>query len=249
MCIKSIFNSLRSLLLVALALFVSGCATYQTPGAGVNVGNLSNADTDIAEVMKREPAAPFPSRIAMARVQSTGYYSHNNQCYGEGTFCVVTTRDIETEQDIERLSRLPMVSGIAAMSRILLPEKLHSIKDLRLAAANLKTDMLLVYSVDTRFNVESTDIGPLSLISLGFLPNKKAHVSSTSSLALFDVRTGFVFGVAEATATEEQRATVWSSKEAIESSRLKTEAESFQKLLSEFEKLWKGIVNQHARKN
>ena len=133
---------------VVLAFLVSGCATYQTPGAGVNVGNLSKADGDIAEVMKREPASPFPARIAMARVQSTGYYSHNNnQCYGKGAFCILTTRDIETEQDFERLGRLPMISGIAAMSRILLPEQLDSIKDLRLAAANLKTDMLLVYSV------------------------------------------------------------------------------------------------------
>ncbi|WP_052700432.1 hypothetical protein [Methylocucumis oryzae] len=197
--------------------------------------------------MQREPAAPFPSRIALARVQSTGYHSFNNQCYGEGTFCIVTTRDIETEQDLDRLGRLPMVSGIAAMSRILLSEKLQSIKDLRLAAASLKTDMLLVYSIDTRFNVESTDIGPLSIISLGFLPNKKALVTTTASAALFDVRTGYVYGVAEATATEQQRATTWSSEQAIENSRLKTEAESFQKLLSEFEKLWQDVVAQHAR--
>lgn len=229
--------------------FVSGCATYQTPGAGMNVANLSQADADIAEIMKREPAAPLPSRVAVARIQTAGYYSRNNQCYGKGAFCVVTTRDIETERHMERLGRLPMTSGIAAMSRILLPETLTSIKDLRLAAASLKTDMLLVYSLDTRFNVDSTDIGPLALISLGFLPNKKAHVSTTASAVLFDVRTGFVYGVAESTAIEEQRATVWSSEEAIESARLKTEAESFQKLLNEFEKLWKGVVEENARKN
>lgn len=241
-------HNTRFLITAVLAFCITGCATYQTPGAGVNVGNLSKADGDIAEVMKREPAAPFPSRVAMARVQTAGYSSRNNQCYGRGAFCVVTTRDIETEQDVARLGRLPMVSGVAAMSRILLPETLNSIKDFRLAAANLKTDMLLVYSVDTRFNVESTDIGPLALISLGFLPNKKAVVSTTASAALFDVRTGFVYGVAEASATEQQRATVWSSEEAIDSSRLKTEAESFQKLLGEFEKLWKVVVEEHARK-
>lgn len=238
----------RFLIMAALALCMAGCATYQTPGAGVNVGNLSQADGDIAEVMKREPAAAFPSRIAMARVESTGYSSRNNKCYGKGAFCVVTTRDIETDQDIERLGRLPMIAGVAAMSRILLPDTLNSIKDLRLAAANLKADLLLVYSVDTRFNVESTDIGPLALISLGFLPNKKAVVSTTASAALFDVRTGFVYGVAEATATEQQRATMWSSAEAIDSARLQTEAESFQKLLGEFEKLWKRVVEEHARK-
>ncbi|QJR09243.1 hypothetical protein DSM104443_00280 [Usitatibacter rugosus] len=229
-----------------LLLIVSGCATYQTPGAGVNVGNLSKADEDIAELMKREPAAPFPARMAMVRVQASGYYSRNNQCYGKGQFCVVTTRDIETEKDIERLTRLPMVADVAPLSRILLSSDLKSTKDLRLAAATLKTDLLLVYSIDTRFTVESNEIGPLGLISLGFLPNKKAHVTTTASAALFDVRTGFVFGAAEATVTEQQRATFWSSEDAIESVRLKTEAEAFQKLLGEFEKLWKGVVERHA---
>jgi hypothetical protein len=241
-------HNIRFLIMVVLAICITGCSTYQTPGAGINVGNLSKADGDIAEVMKREPAAPFPSRVAMARVQSKGYSSRNNGCYGQGAFCVVTTRDIESEKDIERLGRLPMISGVAAMSRILLPATLNSIKDLRLAAANLKTDMLLVYSVDTHFNIESTEIGPLSLISLGFLPNKKAIVYTTASAALFDVRTGFVYGVAEATATEQQRATTWSSDNAIDNARLKTEVESFQKLLGEFEKLWKGVVEEQARK-
>jgi len=109
--------------------------------------------------------------------------------------------------------------------------------------------MLLVYSLDTRFNVESTDIGPLALISLGFLPNKKAQVSTTASAALFDVRTSFVYGAVEATAKDQQRATVWSSEEAIDSARLKTEAASFQQLLGEFEKLWKGVVEASVKSN
>src|SRR5262249_23640537 len=32
-------------------LLLGGCATYQTPGAGVNLGDLSRADADIGEVM------------------------------------------------------------------------------------------------------------------------------------------------------------------------------------------------------
>jgi len=99
---------------------------------------------------------------------------------------------------------------------MLLSGEVNSAKDLRLGAAALKADLLLVYSIDTRFHVESQDIGPLALMSLGFLRNKKAHVTATASAALFDVRTGFVYGVAESTATEEQRATVWSSQGAVE---------------------------------
>jgi hypothetical protein len=227
-------------------LSVSGCATYQTPGKGVNIGNLSKAPTEISELMTREPAASFPARLAVVRVQAPGYFSGSNTCYGRGQYCVVTTRDVETEQAFEKLTRLPLVAKVAVINRLLLPPELDTIKDLRLAAASLKTDILLVYSLDTRFNIENTDIGPLALISLGFLPNKNAHVTTTASGALFDVRTGFIYGALESTATEEQRATFWSSKEAIENARLKTEAEAFQKLVGEFDGLWNGIIKEHA---
>ncbi len=56
--------------------------------------------------------------------------------------------------------------------------------------------------------VGGTPLGPLSLITLGLLPDKKAFVSSTTSGALVDVRTGFLYGVSEATEREEQLATI-----------------------------------------
>lgn len=235
---------LKNLLFIA-ALFIAGCSTYQTPGSGVSIGNISKEDKDIESLMKSEPAASFPARLAIARIQASGYYSRSAQCFGEGSYCVVTTRDIETEQDIERIRHLPMVADVAFINRLLLPAKLETIKDLRLAAAGLKADILLIYSIDTRFAVESTEIGPLGLISLGFVPNKNAQVTTTASAAFFDVRSGFVYGLAEATAREQQRATFWSSQDAIENSRLKTETRSFQNLLSEIEKFWVGIVKNH----
>jgi hypothetical protein len=237
----------RCLVCIAVALLASGCATYRTPGAGIDVGDLSRTDEDIAQVMKRQPAAHYPARLAVVRAQAPGYYSRGHGCYGRGRYCVSTTRDSETERSLERIVRLPMISAVAPMSQILLPPQLESVRDLRRAAAQLRTDILLLYSVDTRFNIESTDIGPLALISLGFIPNKKAQVTSTASAALIDVRSGFVYGVAEASATQQQRATMWSSEEAVDSARLKTEADALEKLLGEFEKLWKAVVEEHAR--
>lgn len=231
-----------------LAILASGCATYTTPGAGVNIENLAKADTDIADLLKVEPAAPFPARVAVARVQASGYYSRSNTCYGTGQYCVVTTRDVEPEATYERLSKLPQVAGLALMNRMLLPGKLTSAKDLRRAAATLKTDLLLVYSLDTGFNIENTDVGPLALISLGFLPTKKARVTATASAAMFDVRTGFVYGVGEATALEEQRGTFWSSSEAVDSARKKAESDAFQKLVGEIEKFWGEVLRTHARR-
>jgi hypothetical protein len=239
--------STRSLAMAMAALLISGCATYTTPGGGMDLQDLAGADTDIAELMQAEPAAVFPARIAVARVQASGYHSRSNTCYGSGRYCVVTTRDVEPEASYDRLAKMPLVSAVALMNRMLLSAKLTSAKDLRQAAATLKTDMLLVYSLDTSFNVENTDVGPLALISLGFLPTKKARVTATASAALFDVRTGFVYGVAEASATEEQRGTFWSSAEAVDAARKRAEAESFQKLIGEVEKFWDDVLRTHVR--
>ena len=246
--LNTISNRLSQMAALCLLVAASGCATYTTPGAGVSVGNLSKADTDIAELFNRQPAALFPARLAVARIQASGYYSRSNgNCYGTGQYCVLTTRDIETEKDFERLSNTPMVSGVAMMSRVILPAKLESTKELRLAAASLKTDLLLVYSVDTGFHIENTDVGPLAMLSLGFLPTKKARVTSTASAAIYDVRTGFLYGVAEATASEEQRGTFWSSSEAVDNARVKAEAEAFKKLVGELEALSVNVVRQHAQ--
>jgi hypothetical protein len=56
-----------------------------------------------------------------------------------------------------------------------------------------------------------------------------------------------VYGIAESTAAEEQRASVWSSEDAVEASRLRAESEAFQGLLNEYEKLWRGIIREHVK--
>ncbi len=235
------------IVLVVLFMLLSGCASYTTPGRGVNIQNLSAADSSIADLLKVQPASPFPARMAIVRVQASGYYSHSNQCYGEGQFCVVTTRDVESEASVDRLAHLPQIEAVAVMNRLLLPEKLVSTMDLRRVAATLKTDLLLLYTLDTGFNVESTDIGPLQVISLGFLPTENAVVRTTASAVIFDVRTGFIYGVAEATANEEQRASSWSSSDAVDAARKTAEKTAFDKLIPEIEKLWKNILATHAK--
>ena len=227
--------------LVALA----GCATYTTPGAGVSIENLAKADLDIAELLKAEPAASFPARVAVVRVQASGYSSATNQCYGHGQFCVVTTRDIEPDESYEMLGKLPQVVGLGLMNRLLLPSKFTSTRELRQSAAKLKADLLLVYSLDTAFRIENTDLGPMAVVTLGFLPTKNARVTATASAAMFDVRTGFVYGVAEASAVEEQRGTFWSSSEAVDNARQKAETAAFQKLVGEVAKFWDDVLKTH----
>lgn len=50
--------------LVSVAVFSSGaCASYTTPGAGVAIPNLVQADSDVRALFEIEPASPFPARI------------------------------------------------------------------------------------------------------------------------------------------------------------------------------------------
>lgn len=84
------------------------------------------------------------------------------------------------------------------------------------------------------------------MVSLGFFPNKKAHVTSTCSGAFIDVRTGYVYATAERTATREQRSDVWGTADAIDKARREAEREAFASMLAEIESVWPAVVREQS---
>ena len=238
--------------LFALVL-VSGCGNhYVTPGSGVSMGAIARIgeqiDGDISKHFETKPAAAFPAHIAVVRIQDSGYRTKTHHGYGHGRYSVVTTRDIETEEAFERLQKLPDVNGVAPIGRMLVPVNANSIKDLRIPAAKLHADMVLVYSVDTSLYVDGKQLGPLSMISLGLIPNKKAHVTATVAGMLVDVRTGYIYGTTESSDIQEQLTTVWATEMAIEKARAKAETNAFEGFVGEFEELWDGVVGVYKNK-
>lgn len=236
----------RLILAIGLAAVLAGCSTYTTPGAGVSLASISEADGDIATAMSRQPAMTFPARLAVARLASSGFRSASNDSYGTGAFSVVTTRDIESDESLTRLSAMPGVAAVAPLSRLLLPVRTSDTRDLRTAAAQLRADAVLIYTIDTRFRTETAQLGPLQTVALGFLPSKKAVVNATCAFMIVDVRTGFVYGTGETTAVGDQRSNIWGSGAAIETARLKAEREAYEDALGEIEKLWTSIVVEHG---
>jgi hypothetical protein len=230
-------------MLIAIA-GLAGCAHYVTPGEAVSIPRIT--EVDIGEALAREPAASFPARLIVTRVQGPGYVSYSNRGYGRGNYSVLTARDVETEDDFRRIGAMPGVASVGPLSRILLPAELNTTRELRTAAAQLRADVVLLYTVDTSFRTDTVRIGPLQTVSLGFFPNKKARVTSTCGAAFLDVRTGYVYGVAEFTATEEQRSGYWSTEAAIEAARVTAERDAFVGALAEIEKAWGIIVAQHS---
>lgn len=233
-------------LLVALLLMpLTGCAArYATPGGAADLSSITSME--IRRHFAVSPASPFPARLAVMRVQAPGYRSHNVESYGQGRYSVVTVRTQETEDSFRQLGEMGLVSGVATMNRLVIPPQLNDDQDLRSAAAAVRADMLLIYSLDTSFRVNDFDIGPLGVITLGFTPNQTAKVTTTASAMILDVRTGYIYGLAEASASRSQLANTWSSGDAVEDCRLRTEKESLDKLLPEVKKLWNDILREHA---
>jgi hypothetical protein len=232
---------------MAVLAIASGCnSKYVTPGAGVNLQSID--DYSIEKRFATKPAANFPARLAVARIQQPGYYSYGNRGYGEGNYSIVTTRDVEKDEHFAKLEKLPQVAGLATLGRLLLPPKLETVKDLRLGAASLHADMLLLYTLDTSFRVKDHDIGPLGKITLGLLPNKKAYVTTTASAVIYDVRTGHVYGQAEATHKSDHIASSWTQEKVVDNARLDTEQQAFAKLIENICQLWPDILKEYANK-
>ena len=234
---------ISSALLAFLLLGASGCASYTTPGGPVDLAGIQSAE--IHELMSREAAANFPAAVSFVRVQSPGYESLTADTYGDGQFVVVTNRELMSDTRIEEIAQWEAVRSVSPLSRLLIPSRLNSIDDLRTASASLKADVLIVYTLDTSFRVDGKSIGPLSVISLGLLRDRETVVNTTASAVFVDVRTGFVYGVAEATASERQTSNAWNTVNAADQGRLGTEREAFEGLVGELQRTWTAIVAEH----
>jgi nitrate reductase cytochrome c-type subunit len=96
--------------------------------------------------------------------------------------------------------------------------------------------------------VGSQQFAPLNAIALGFLENKEVTVTTTASAALFDVRTEFLYGVAESTAQQRGMSSVWSEESEVDDLRKKAEQAAFKSLVPEMAKTWQRLVKEYQVK-
>ncbi len=181
-------RTLRMALAFSILLVGAGCSHYTTPGGpadfralGISQAEVEAAtDAGIALKMAKKPLASFPTSIATVRVQARGYRSYSLDGWGDGDFTVITVRDIETEEQLEKLTKLPMIKEIVPINRMVITGMVRNERDLRDAAANLHADMLAIYTLDTRFDT-STTVPYLGVITLGLFPNEQASVTATAA--------------------------------------------------------------------
>ncbi len=259
-------KSIVCLGIVILCAGLCGCASYVAPGRGANLGLMSaktrgtpdapaeqlepidrpeDTGRDI-QITRREPTARFPAHVVVVRIQEPGYTSMTNKGIGAGTYSVITVRDIEKDEDFERLARLPFVAEISPLSRLLLPSSFQSDRELRQAAERVQADMLLVYTVDTTF-LDTDKSTPVTVISLGLMPTVDVRVVTTVSALLLDTQTGYVYATTEQTVHEQVTTGALSTRNAFDTLRLKTERRAFEDFLDEFETLWPRIVETYKK--
>jgi hypothetical protein len=251
------FRLILSVILLAIAVSFTGCGTagsYRVPGAAADFHALgisqqevaAQTDGAVARRLDRKPLAAFPAAVAIVRVQGRGYSSYTATGYGQGDFTIVTTRDVEDRAHFQRIASMPMIRALLPINRLVAPTHITREIDLREAAASVNADMVLLYTFDTRFHVETT-VPALGTLTLGAFPNRKANVSTTASAALLDTRNGFVYGLAEATARRDRTANAWFSQQSVDRTRRDSEAEAFEKLVEEMEHVWSQVVASYAR--
>jgi hypothetical protein len=156
--------------LLGLALLLSSCSTYVTPGRQADLSTFT--DPNVKKAFVAKPTIHFPANLALVRVQASGYCSESARGYGSGAYSVVTAHDIETDKDVDAISKLPGISGVVTLNHLLLPSSLSSDLDLREAAAKLQTDAIIIYTIETEFSDRDV-IAPLTTLSLGRAPNKQ----------------------------------------------------------------------------
>ena len=197
-----------------------------------------------------KPAATFPASIAVVRVQASNYRSYHTEreggVHGHGRFSVVTDKDVQDDADIQRIAGLPKVGGLISISSLLLPDNLESDTQLREAAARLKADMILLYTLDTTFH-ENDMSATLNTITLGLSPTRRVFVRVSASALIVDTRTGFIYAALETNEKKQVITNAWESKESADRARRQTEKTAFKALLGEFEKSWPQVIERSRK--
>jgi hypothetical protein len=223
-----------------------GALDITAPSPAVEGGAPGDA---VAAAFARAPAARLPARIAVARLESResapGWRHKPAQPGSTNNVVLAAKADPVTSAAYQRLAALPEVSDLTPLNSLVAAQSIDSQAALREAAANVQADLVYAYTFDSysRSHTALSGIVMLSLGLLGFLPLVTIEVETTASGALIDVRSGYIYGVADATEKVKGTSNTWNESDDIGRVRAKAETAAFEKLNAEFEQRWQSYVN------
>lgn len=220
---------LRQAAFCALAI-CAGCARYTTPGGPAPLAQLAPAGS------AAQPTLSLPATFSVVRVQAADYRSASALRIAGGAFSLITEPQTPV---LDAVAGWPQVERAAALPRSLLPPELGTLDDLRLAAVKDLADVLLVYTLDTRFEAGGQPIAPLDTVSPDRAPGAEPRILTRASALLLDARTGFRYGAADADAAMD--ALDWRSAEALERQRRDAEQRALDALLAHLLTQWRAL--------
>ncbi len=226
---------LHRLALLAVVL-CAGCASYTAPGGPAPLAVLvAGEGSDSAPL---PPTATHPVRVNLVRVQAPDYAALSADRVATGSFSVVMSTE-RSVRSLKAVARWPWVEKVDALNPGLLPERLSNLNDLRLAAAKNLADLLIVYTVDTHFELDGRALAPLADLATGKTPDGSAAILCGATAVLLDVRTGYRYGKVEASARNDDLSGAWLTAGALDRKRLDTEQQAVDAVLSASEALWR----------
>ena len=205
-------------------------------------------DKDIQAILDKRPLAKFPVTLAVACVDRS--YSHGY--YGYWWWNADERARIKEEEKqgwLEATKGIKAISDTCFVSDLLLPEITkhdghwqyagHSMKGLRAAAARLHADLLLVYSAPSDYGNETNPASLLYLTIVGCWVSPGNDISSytLARAALVDVRTGYVYAVAEDDAEAKTITPVAYDEKVYKKLMKKTRAEAVTKLQTQIKSI------------
>lgn len=229
--------------LAILVLLCSGCSAYLTPGGPASLSEISKADGEL--VLAQQPSPRFPVRLEMVRLQAPAYKSFSASGLGGGRFSVLGSHELLGESSLRSIAQWPLVAEAEPLDASLLPDRLQSLDDLRLAAAKHQTDVLMIYTLDTGFQIKGERYAAAADLALGTAPDPQASVSSTASAMFIDVRTGYSYGAVQSVASLSDLASSWRDARSLDGKRLQVERQAFEGLLGEAQRSWSGIAKRY----
>lgn len=119
---------------------------------------------------------------------------------------------------------------------------MQSLNELRLAAAKLRADVLLIYTLDTSVQLAGQRYGAAEKLGSVDEPEPDDGVISAASAVLTEVRTGYSYGAVDANAKlSGLERTEWTPRN-LDQKRLLAEQQAFTALLEKSAVLWKQVT-------
>lgn len=189
--------------------------------------------------------AKFPAVIAFVRVQGTsrGYVGGSERGWWPVFRIESAPRGVNQKLFADAAS-LPLIKGTFEMS-VLAADAARSLADLRAAALELGADLVMVYTLDGEAQ-SGSELGLVTLASLGTLPDGASKAYVTGSALLLDTRSGYRYATLSSRGEASELASGFTRRLATDKALDRASARAVEGLLANFRPMWTELANNFA---